>query len=65
VHDGHESIERFAARAPDAESAGLLARYAALRYGGLGDLDGLARDMAAYARKGPPTSISPPPYDGE
>jgi transglutaminase-like putative cysteine protease len=65
VHDGHESIERFAARAPDAESAGLLARYAALRYGGLGDLDGLERDMAAYARKGPPTSISPPPYDGE
>jgi len=32
---------------PDAELAGLLARYSALRYGGVGDREALARDVSA------------------
>jgi transglutaminase-like putative cysteine protease len=54
--EGHEPIERLAARTPDRDAARLLQRYAALRYGGIGDADALARDVAAYARsnrKGP------------
>jgi transglutaminase-like putative cysteine protease len=50
VHDAHESIEHLAARAPDAEVARLLERYAALRYGGVGDVESLAGEVAAYAR---------------
>jgi protein-glutamine gamma-glutamyltransferase len=50
-HDGHEPIERLAARAPDPDAARLLERYAALRYGGVGDPDALADDVAAYARR--------------
>ena len=49
-HDGRESIERLAARTADRDAARLLERYAALRYGGVGDADALARDVAAYAR---------------
>ncbi len=49
-HDGREPIERLAARAPDPDLARLLERYAALRYGGIGDPDALAGDVAAYAR---------------
>ena len=50
-HDGREPIERLAARAPDRDAARLLERYAALRYGGVGDPDALAGDVAAYARR--------------
>ena len=49
-HDGREPIERLAARTTDRAGARLLERYAALRYGGIGDADALARDVAAYAR---------------
>jgi protein-glutamine gamma-glutamyltransferase len=49
-HDGREPIERLAARSTDRAGARLLERYAALRYGGIGDADALARDVAAYAR---------------
>jgi transglutaminase-like putative cysteine protease len=42
-----EPLERLAARLPDAEIAGLLARYSAHRYGGIGDRDALARDVTA------------------
>jgi hypothetical protein len=49
-HDGRESIERLAARTADRDAAQLLERYAALRYGGIGDADALARDVASYAR---------------
>jgi protein-glutamine gamma-glutamyltransferase len=50
--DGHarrldEPLERLAARLPDAEPARLLRRYSALRYGGIGDRDALARDVNA------------------
>lgn len=40
-----EPLERLAARLPDAESAELLRRYSALRYGGVGDRELLARDV--------------------
>jgi transglutaminase-like putative cysteine protease len=50
AHDGYEPIERLAARAPHPDAARLLERYAALRYGGIGDPDALAGDMTAYAR---------------
>jgi transglutaminase-like putative cysteine protease len=43
----HEPLERFAARLPDALPAQLLQRYAALRYGGRGDAEALARDVLA------------------
>lgn len=42
-----EPLERLAARLPDAEPARLLLRYSALRYGGIGDADALARDVGA------------------
>ena len=42
-----EPLERLAARLPDAEPALLLRRYSALRYGGLGDGQALARDVKA------------------
>jgi protein-glutamine gamma-glutamyltransferase len=44
-----ESLEQLAARLPDPEVAGLLARYSALRYGGIGDRERLARDVTAGA----------------
>ncbi len=50
-HDGREPIERLAARAPDEDAARLLVRYAALRYGGVGDPAALAHDVADYARR--------------
>ncbi len=50
AHDGREPIERLAARAPDEDAARLLSRYAALRYGGIGDPEALASDVATYAR---------------
>jgi hypothetical protein len=52
-----EPLERFAARLPDASSAHLVCRYAALRYGGHGDAEVLARDVAARAKSGK----APPP----
>jgi hypothetical protein len=42
-----EPLEQLAARLPDPELAGLLARYSALRYGGIGDHDRLANDVSA------------------
>jgi len=45
-----EPLERFAARLPEAAPAQLLERYAALRYGGRGDPERLARDVLARAR---------------
>jgi hypothetical protein len=51
AHDGFEPIERLAARAADEEGARLLQRYAALRYGGIGDANALADDVATYARR--------------
>jgi transglutaminase-like putative cysteine protease len=50
-HDGREPIERLAARSPDRNAARLLERYAALRYGGVGDAAALADDVAAYAKR--------------
>jgi len=66
AYDGRESIERLAARTPDPEAARLLERYAAYRYGGVGDVDSLTGDVAAYARRsGPPaSSASPAGNDG-
>jgi transglutaminase-like putative cysteine protease len=43
-----EPIERLAARIPDAGAARLLDRYAALRYGSIGDEQALADEVAAY-----------------
>jgi protein-glutamine gamma-glutamyltransferase len=51
AHNGFEPIERLAARTADEEGARLLHRYAALRYGGIGDANSLADDVAAYARR--------------
>lgn len=50
--DGHarradEPLERLAARLPEPQAARLLRRYSALRYGGQGDRDALARDVSA------------------
>jgi protein-glutamine gamma-glutamyltransferase len=42
-----EPLERLAARLPEQEAARLLRRYSALRYGGVGDRDTLARDVNA------------------
>jgi transglutaminase-like putative cysteine protease len=51
-----EPLERLAARLPEPETARLLRRYSALRYGGVGDHDTLARDVnasvAAMRRRG-------------
>ena len=49
----HEPIERLAARIPDARAARLLERYAALRYGSIGDERALAEEVAAYCRHQP------------
>jgi protein-glutamine gamma-glutamyltransferase len=51
AHNGFEPIERLAARTADEEGARLLQRYAALRYGGIGDANSLADDVATYARR--------------
>lgn len=50
--DGHartadEPLERLAERLSEPEAARLLGRYSALRYGGVGDRDALARDVTA------------------
>jgi transglutaminase-like putative cysteine protease len=45
-----EPLERLAARVPDREAAGLLERYSALRYGGVGDSDELSRAIDAHAK---------------
>jgi len=60
-----EPLERFAARLPEAGlpeggAAQLLERYAALRYGGLGDPERLARDVLACARARERPPQSPP-----
>lgn len=47
----HEPLERFAARVPDSEAARLLERYAALRYGNIGDEQTIAKDLRAYAAR--------------
>ncbi|MEY2931578.1 MAG: hypothetical protein RL033_2327, partial [Pseudomonadota bacterium] len=44
-----EPLERLAARVPHAEAARLLRRYSALRYGGVGDGEALARDVKVTA----------------
>ncbi len=58
-HGPSEPIERLAARVADEGAARLLRRYAALRYGGVGDADALALEMIAHAARlrdgaGPP-----------
>jgi hypothetical protein len=47
----HESIEHLAARIPDIRAARLLERYAALRYGSIGEERALADEVAAYVRE--------------
>lgn len=54
-HQGHtrrpdEPLERLAARLPDPELARLLRRYSALRYGGVGDAEVLARDVSTSVK---------------
>ncbi|MDP9002543.1 MAG: DUF3488 and transglutaminase-like domain-containing protein [Myxococcota bacterium] len=44
----HEPLERFAARLPDRDAARLLERYAALRYGNIGDERTIAKDLRTY-----------------
>jgi hypothetical protein len=44
-----EPLERLAARVPDPDAARLLTRYSALRYGGLGQPEELARDIDSYS----------------
>jgi hypothetical protein len=44
----HEPLERFAARVPDRDAARLLERYAALRYGNIGDERTIANDLRTY-----------------
>jgi hypothetical protein len=46
-----EPIERLAARIPDAGAARLLERYAALRYGNVGNERTLADEVAVYVRR--------------
>jgi hypothetical protein len=46
-----EPLERLADRVADADAAALLRRYAALRYGGAGDVDALAKDVSAYVAR--------------
>ncbi len=60
-HDGREPIERLAARTADRDGARLLERYAALRYGGIGDADALAREVARYARAARKAGAHPRP----
>jgi hypothetical protein len=47
---GEEAIERLAARLSDRQAAQLLQRYAALRYGDIGDAGLLEDDISTYAR---------------
>jgi transglutaminase-like putative cysteine protease len=49
VYPFHEPIERLAVRIPDPDAARLLRRYAALRYGDVGDERALAEDVLTYA----------------
>jgi transglutaminase-like putative cysteine protease len=49
VRPPYEPLERLAARVPDSDAARLLARYSALRYGGLGRPEELARDIGSYS----------------
>jgi hypothetical protein len=49
--DEIEPLERLAARLPDAEAAALLRRYAALRYGDVGDAAALAGDIQQHAAR--------------
>jgi protein-glutamine gamma-glutamyltransferase len=46
----HEPLERLAERVPYPDAADVLASYAALRYGGLGDRDALARRASSVTR---------------
>jgi transglutaminase-like putative cysteine protease len=48
-----EPVERLAARIPDPHVARLLERYAALRYGSIGNAQALAHDIAVYAKSIP------------
>jgi len=50
-HGADEPIERLAARIPDRRAAGLLERYAAFRYGGVGDARQLSDEVAIYVRE--------------
>ena len=53
AHAPSETLDRLARRAADggmAEAAALLAKYAALRYGGVGDESALVREMDRCAR---------------
>jgi transglutaminase-like putative cysteine protease len=50
-HAPSEPLERLAARVPDPGAAELLLRYAALRYGGVGDAKVLAGEMVAAAAR--------------
>jgi transglutaminase-like putative cysteine protease len=47
---GQEPIERLAARLKDARAADLLERYAALRYGSIGDASVLEKDIVNYTQ---------------
>jgi transglutaminase-like putative cysteine protease len=49
LHGPDEPIERLAARITDPRARELLGRYAALRYGDIGDHLALANDVRAYA----------------
>ena len=46
----HEPLERLASRLPYPDAADVLASYAALRYGGLGDREAIARRASAVTR---------------
>jgi transglutaminase-like putative cysteine protease len=51
--EGSESLDRFASRLEQSglvEAATLVERYAALRYGGVGDPDALERDVSRFVR---------------
>jgi len=50
TRESTEPLERLAARIPDREAAGLLQRYSALRYGGLGDESELSQAIDAYTK---------------
>jgi hypothetical protein len=50
-HRDDEPIERLAARIRDPRAAELLERYAALRYGSIGDPGSLADEIARYAQQ--------------
>jgi hypothetical protein len=46
----HEPLERLASRLPYPDAADVLSSYAALRYGGVGDRDAIARRASAVTR---------------